>query len=258
MAKLILSPLFLALIVLWPATILNLTRSETRGQRKLNRLALFMLAIVTAASLYPIASFIAPDMGAETASSARCPTDGIVVLSGGYTRSSNPDEESLSRETIRRVIAGSELFLRCQSPKLILSGSSVADGTGRDGELMRKLALQLSVPEERILMEQRSTTTRAHVRELAATGWFIPEADLAIVTSPWHLPRSMREFVRGFPKVYPVKAYHLGTPILRALTIWLPQAGALELSTTMIHEYIGMVWYELLGAFESDFPAPPR
>jgi uncharacterized SAM-binding protein YcdF (DUF218 family) len=81
------------------------------------------------------------------------------------------------------------------------------------------------------------------------------EARIAVVTSPWHVKRAMREFERVFPHAVGVAAYQAsyakGTPI--GVLDWMPMAMALERTTRPIHEIIGMVWYRIANVIQDLF-----
>jgi uncharacterized SAM-binding protein YcdF (DUF218 family) len=241
MWKTILSPFFLAIIVLWPSLLVLAYRTKAAA-RSFAVAALVALFALTALSTGLVSGCLERSIEAGFHTEDRCPEDAVVVLSGGYIPGENAGTARLSGESALRVIAGAELLKRCGTRKMVLSGSSKVGPRGVDGELMRELALKLGVPADRILVEAKSSTTREHVSELEGTGWFGTDTELAIVTSPWHLRRAMMVFSRTFPRAYPVMAY--GRPSFR----WelFPKSGALEKSTIILHEYIGSIWYALL------------
>ena len=65
---------------------------------------------------------------------------------------------------------------------------------------------------------------------------------IRLITSCWHMPRALREFKRKFLSIVPApcgKAEEI--PV--GFTAWLPDAGSISKSTTMIQEYVGIAWY---------------
>jgi len=250
MIKLILSPLFLLVVVLWPTLYFCMRRGKN-GQRVFVAISCAALLIVTVLSTGAVSGYLERLLEAGLNDTERCPADAILVLSGGYVPGETMGDDRLNGESVLRVVKGVELLNKCDTKQMILSGSSRGWPPGRDGELMRDFAIRLGVHEERILLENESVNTREHVSRLEKTGWFDRDAELAIISSPWHLRRVMLEFSRIFHNSYPVMAY--GRPSKSGSV--MPQPGALHSSTTMLHEYIGNVWYKVLDRFQGDSTA---
>jgi uncharacterized SAM-binding protein YcdF (DUF218 family) len=67
---------------------------------------------------------------------------------------------------------------------------------------------------------------------------------IGIVTSDWHIRRAKQEFRRYFQHVY---AYPV--PLLRGtqgLQSLMPTADSLDDNTTLIREWVGILWYKIL------------
>ena len=57
--------------------------------------------------------------------------------------------------------------------------------------------------------------------------------------------RPVGEFERYFDVVIPVPAEFYSNNLSRGLRDWLPQVSALDMSTKVIHELIGLLWYRV-------------
>jgi uncharacterized SAM-binding protein YcdF (DUF218 family) len=168
--------------------------------------------------------------------------DAVVVLSGGYVRGRDPSQDRLSEDTYFRVLCGVDAFKASPAAWLIMSGRADEGRHTRMVDLMREMAVELGVPQEKILLEPSSRNTFEHPRELRKLAQIDETATIAVVTNTWHLPRAIVEFNRFFQRVKPIPC---GTHTLPTVGLGdlLPQVEALELTATMMHEYIGSVWY---------------
>lgn len=169
----------------------------------------------------------------------------IVVLSGGYIKGQDSKHDRLVEESIVRVIKGVHLFKEKNAKWLVLSGWSASGPQGRDGELMQKLTLELGVPQENIRLETNSRNTMEHPIELLKFSDIDPKEPIAIVTSKWHIPRTMQEFSRYYKKPLPVPVSSQNGFKSEGFQDYIPNVDTLSYSTIIIHEQIGMMWYKL-------------
>lgn len=252
MAKIILSPLFIVLVVLLPLQLWLLVKSWKGKRFRAICITAFTLVLsITFLSLSNVNYSLCKALELGTSYTFSCPQDAVVVLGGGFYSSIDGSRDELNGESSLRVIKGVEVFKKCNARWLVVSGRLKTGIKEMHGELMRDLAISMGIPKDRILMETDSTNTREHPVYLKEMGYFDAGSRLAIVTSPWHLKRAMVEFNRYFPLSVPVAAYDISPNYSFSLSGWLPQAGILDSSTTMIHEYIGMMWYDILNKFPS-------
>jgi uncharacterized SAM-binding protein YcdF (DUF218 family) len=122
---------------------------------------------------------------------------------------------------------------------------------------MAELLRALGVPEDAIVLEERSRTTWENGVEarriLAERG----VTRVLLVTSAMHMPRSVGVFRAQGIEVVPaptdfrivdlMPATSLNARLRRALAWTVPSASTLELSSTVIHEWLGIIAYWLEG-----------
>jgi uncharacterized SAM-binding protein YcdF (DUF218 family) len=116
--------------------------------------------------------------------------DAVVVLGAQVLSSGQPSP------ALRRRIGHAVEVWRA-TPGAVLVGTG---GPGRapvsEAEVIRRAAVAAGVPESRVVVEDRSTTTLeqavAVAAEAAARGW----RSLALVTDGYHMPRSLFLFRR--------------------------------------------------------------
>jgi len=111
----------------------------------------------------------------------------IVVLGGGYSTDPRVDTASrLTEITLARLVGGIELYRKMPGSKLILSG-----GPPPLAETMEKVALNLGVPQQDIILDTKSRNTREEAFLIAP---IVGETPFLLVTSASHMPRAMALF----------------------------------------------------------------
>ena len=137
------------------------------------------------------------------------PSDAIIVLG---TRVLESGRASI---TLReRVVHAVDLQQRGLAPVIITTGG-VGDHPPSEGEVAAQLAMKLGIPDAKILVEKRSTTTRENL-EFAAQicrerGW----KRVIIVSQPFHLWRAAR-----YAREFGLQASVSGVPESNIDAIW--------------------------------------
>ena len=181
--------------------------------------------------------------------------DAVVVLAGGIHRqgSLRPQHE-LSDESRHRIVCGADLFIRGLAPKLLLvGGDASAFGHGpSEAREMKRLAHQLGVTDQAILMEEQSRNTYENARN--AKRLLASNESILLVTSAYHLPRAVALFAKQGFRVTPVPCGYETKDRpgegLDQITVldFLPSYHALATSTHAIDELAGIVVYWITGA----------
>ena len=172
----------------------------------------------------------------------------IFVLGGGYKPGVVPDEDVLIVESQRRVLHGVSIWKRYPNARIVFSGAAYdydgLRGTDRLAKLMAEFALSRGVLESDMLLETHSHNTRQHPIEALKLPGVTSTTPVAVVTSGWHMRRARREFCRHFVQVQSYPVSH----IRRSLN-WkdfVPDASALDKNTTLLREWIGILWYSII------------
>ena len=184
---------------------------------------------------------------------------GIIVLGGAID-----DEMGLARDTIslgegaERLTQAVVLARRYPDARIVYAGGNNSLRGARTNEASdgRKLLIALGVDPARIAIETQSRNTdenarftRDLVRPPAAQRWLL-------VTSAWHMPRSMALFRKaGFDVVaFPVDYRSQG-----GAGDWQISSGpmrGLRIFDVAAHEWAGLLVYWLSGRTDALFPAP--
>ena len=182
--------------------------------------------------------------------------DAIIVLGGGaYRKSEIRPEATLSRASLARTVGAVKLLRRCDARYIVFTGYSAVEGAPTVGEVMSRTALEMGVPDEKIVIEIKASNTFEHpariVEVFRDTKQMeieeIKQMKIAVVTSAIHMPRSVMAFEQYFDptRIVPAPVYwhHIEPPL--SVASFVPSVDALSMSTMACHEYLGYLWYKI-------------
>jgi uncharacterized SAM-binding protein YcdF (DUF218 family) len=167
------------------------------------------------------------------------------VLGGGngYT----PDMAAvhqLSKSALGRVIEGARIVRAVPEAKLIVSGPSDGKRTAH-AVMLARAAMSLGVPERSVVLIDQAFDTEDEANLIARE---IGSAPFALVTSAWHMPRSVALFRgRGLNPLPCPADFVTHADDSFSFTQLLVSDGALSCSTWAIRERIGYLWIWLRG-----------
>lgn len=113
--------------------------------------------------------------------------DAIVVVSGGDTKA--------------RAKTGIDLYKAGWSNLLIFSGAAADPNSKSNAEVMRKQALDASVPAESIIIDDKSSNTSENAREVAKQVQELKLSRVILVTSGYHIRRASAELQAATPNL---------------------------------------------------------
>ncbi|MFC0214086.1 YdcF family protein [Paenibacillus chartarius] len=170
--------------------------------------------------------------------------DSIVILTGGATLDTPNVGGSLGHaqsDTAARIVTAARLQLATGLP-ITVSGGQVFATTGNEGEIAQRELIGLGVPPERIRLDRTSRNTKENAINSAAIlkqeGWSKP----LLVTSAFHMPRSMAEFRQnGIDAIAYPTDYKVNTDIGVSLLSYIPSAQGMGLTALALKEYLGLL-----------------
>jgi uncharacterized SAM-binding protein YcdF (DUF218 family) len=185
--------------------------------------------------------------------------DGIVVLGGAISPDvSAARNDPALNEAAERMTAAVELARRYPDARILFSGGSGAliYDEGNEAEFALRLLESLGLPRARILLENRSRNTAENAVFSKALAQPKPGERWLLVTSGYHMPRSVGIFRKaGFPvEPYPVDWRTRGLP-----DVWRPfptMGEGLRRSDIAMREWVGLAAYWITGQSSELFPAP--
>jgi len=174
--------------------------------------------------------------------------DVVVVLGHVVYPPGGPGSEAeLSGVGYSRCYNGTKTFLRSNASLLVFSGCPSGKGLPSSAEIMKGVATQMGVSEEKILIETESHNTMEHailLEKLLPAG---QKRKIGIVTSATHMLRSVSTFKRQFTNdiIVPIPVNYTQKPMVWSPGSFVPSAEALLESTVALHEWFGIIWYSL-------------
>ena len=170
-------------------------RELARHSKRLDR-AVFLLAIVAASVLFPLAQ-----MYCFGRTDYRRQAD-IIVVFGCLVRADGTPSMALAD----RVRTGVELYQAGLAKRIIFSGGP-GEGPTHETEAMRRLAMQLGVPASVIEVDLAGLNTQATVRNMVGQDRKGERPRVLAVSHFYHLPRIKRCFHRADGDVLTVHAH---------------------------------------------------
>ena len=188
------------------------------------------------------------------------PPEGIIVLGGAIDSGvSEARGQTVFDEGGERLTETVVLAKRYPEARVIYtSGSSSFSGaTSTEARQARTLMSQMGIPPERVTIEEKSRNTDENARFTSAIAHPQPSERWIIVTSAFHMPRSMGIFEKaGFhPIAYPV-AFRTRGRWPGDLRLTFEPVRNLRIFEIAIHEWIGLAAYWVSGRSDHLFPAP--
>src|SRR5215471_11748271 len=188
-------------------------------ERMIRGLGILIIIACLIVALTPVSNFagkkfaILPD---------KKPADAIVVLGAGLMNAG-----SLQDESLRRVIAGIDLYKQGLAPLIVLSGGARRDDMQHTEAQQRSILAQtMEIPAEAILKEETSNTTREE----------------AVRISRLHMHRAKAVFESAGLEVFPATSDDYSVSAISA-------KDRLWLASRIIEESAALAYYRLAGYF---------
>lgn len=185
---------------------------------------------------------------------------GVIILGGFENTAIALARGELSlNEASERLVEGTRVAMTRPNAKVVFTG---ADGaligggeTSAAGEVARAL-MDLGIARERIVLENRSRTTWENAQNLRAILEPRPGQRYVLVTSAFHMPRSVATFRKaGFDVIpWPVDYRTRGPGDLLKTAASIVQG--LALVDAAFKEWLGLIAYRVSGRSGELWPAP--
>ena len=168
--------------------------------------------------------------------------DTVVVLTGGSYENKTTKEILLSHENPSRFLHALQIFMLSNARYFVCSGRGINKIS--DAEVMARTASRLGISKSCIIIEPNSNNTMEHAREL---GMLLKNKRMRIglVTSGYHMKRSLREFRKYFKEVTPLPSGFFYSPLPVSIFTFMPNSLNLYRSSVAISEIIGNIWYSV-------------
>jgi uncharacterized SAM-binding protein YcdF (DUF218 family) len=183
--------------------------------------------------------------------------DGIIVLGGTIDALSSVEWEQVELSaSVDRLIAFAALARRYPRAQLVMSGGSgdILSQDYREADVAGQFFDTIGLDTDRVILERESRNTmenvmysREQVKPAAGENWIV-------VTSAFHMPRTMGIFCKQQWQVIPWPVDHYTSSAgLKRLHFNL--LGNLQTLVFASHEWAGLLVYRLTGRTSTLFPA---
>lgn len=176
----------------------------------------------------------------------------IGILLGGSMRYYNDViERPVYSTSVDRLLQTIDLYHRDKIDKIMLSGGSgrLSRPDEKESPVIEQVLLSCGVSHEDIIMESESRNTWENAKYSAE---YIrknhPDAKVLLITSAWHMRRSMACFSTAELEVVPFPVdERAGRGAWTPDRLFVPSVESLLLWNTLIHEWFGCIMYEAAG-----------
>lgn len=219
-------------------------RALVRRQRRTAFLVLSLAGALGALSVGPVADRLTGGLEERYAIPAHPEGDVIILLGGGvFGRAPDLTGQGFPADgMLPRVITAARLQRKLGVP-VVVSGGKVFDHLEAEAPVVARVLADLGVPAEKIVQEGNSRDTSENARYtkriLDEKGFRAP----LLVTSAYHMPRSVALFLSAGIPVTPVPAgFRTWKGKVYRWVDYLPSAGGLFRSTIALREYLGIAY----------------
>ena len=174
------------------------------------------------------------------------PQGDVIILLGGGVADGAPDLTGIgapSEQMIARIVTAVRLQKRLKIP-IIISGGTVYKHIKLEAPVVKRFLVDLGVPSDMIIMENKSRDTRENARfsgEICVRSGYIRPL---LVTSAFHMKRAVKCFHKAGIAVSPAPAGFKSWPNRRyGWNDYLP--GRFTDISIVTREYLGLLFYAL-------------
>jgi uncharacterized SAM-binding protein YcdF (DUF218 family) len=233
----------------------------TRFARAGRRLLVFSVLLIAVVGLSPLGNILILPLEQRFPpwNESRGEPDGIVVLGGAISPELSLVRGEVSlNESAERVTVVAALARRYPQARIVYSGGNgaliVREGT--EAEFALKILQSFGIDPARLVAEDRSRNTAENALFSKQVAHPKPGERWLLVTSAYHMPRSMGAFRQaGFEvEAYPVD-YRIRGPGDMLITFSSVSEGFGRTDTAM-REWVGLLAYWVSGRSSALFPGP--
>ena len=152
--------------------------------------------------------------------------------------------------SVERIVEGWQLYRAGKVTTIVVSGGDIpwVIGPEADAAQMRRLLMEIGVPDDAIVAETESRKTRENAVNSAAIvrsrGW----RSVLLVTSAAHMRRAVVAFARaGLAVAAAPTDFKSGGALSGSLLDFLPDGAALAETTSVLREWLGLFYYRVRG-----------
>ena len=171
-----------------------------------------------------------------------------IVLLGGGIYANAPEyngSDELRSYAMMRTLYAAHVAKRTGLNVYATGGSPLSQGDSAEGDVMRRWLIRLGVAEEKVFAESHADNTwqnAIYIKELLAKKGV---ENIILVTSAWHMPRSVWCFESQGFNVMPAPTDYLTSQQDYDIRSFVPRWTVFSDSGQALHEYLGLFWYHV-------------
>jgi uncharacterized SAM-binding protein YcdF (DUF218 family) len=186
--------------------------------------------------------------------------DGIIVLGGSI----DPDLSAargvtVFKGSVDRIVAGAALAHRYPNARIVFSGGSanlVSDDSAKEADYAVPVFESLGIAKSRLTMERLARNTQENAEFTKALVSPKPGERWLLVTSAYHMPRSVGVFRKAGFVVEPYPADWRTGGRMGKLGFSTFASEGFDHTNSALREWIGLAAYRISGKTDAFFPGP--
>jgi len=172
----------------------------------------------------------------------------VIVLLGGGVHEKTPEyagQDALRRYAMLRTVYAADIALKTGLDVYATGGTPLSVKHEPEGDVMKRWLIHFGVPKGQVFSETAANTTweNAEYTEQMLRKKGIKQ--VILVTSAWHMPRSVWCFEQHHLQVITAPTDFLSEQGDYDLRSYVPRWAVFADSGEALHEYLGMFWYHL-------------
>lgn len=176
------------------------------------------------------------------------PRGDVIILLGGGVYDNAPDLSGRgvpSEDMLGRIVTAVRLQKRLNIP-VIISGGAVFNGKKAESPIVKRFLTDLGVPDKKVIIDDKSRDTIENARYTGEICEKLGYKKPILVTSAYHMRRSVMSFKKVNMDVLPFPANFKTWKIKKyGWEDYLPKAHAFKNVSTALHEHIGFIFYKI-------------
>jgi uncharacterized SAM-binding protein YcdF (DUF218 family) len=186
---------------------------------------------------------------------------GLIVLGGGIDPVLSAAHGTPAFDSAgARIVAAAALAHQYPNARVVYTGGSanLIHNEAREADAAAAVFESLGIARDRVQIERQSRNTQENVEFSKAIADPKPGERWLLVTSAFHMPRSIGLFRKAGSAVapYPVDWKTLGWS--DAFSLQADFLGGLSLTNLAVREWLGLIAYRLTGRIDQLFPSPTK
>ena len=217
--------------------------------RRLVALALLSLALLSSKFVSDELMLVLEDQHPYRTQETIPRADVAVVLAGMVNSLTGKKDRPEFISSADRILLAADLLRQGRIDTILISGGTglISQAGESEAKILRRWLLKQGFRKEQILIEPDSRNTAENAMETAKLAHKQEWKKILLITSAFHMPRSVLCFQKVGMEVIPIPTDYYTLRVFPGPEAFVPTPGGLTLSTMALKEYLGIIAYWLRG-----------